>query len=47
MLRKQIQKLFDLTGKIAVVTGGAAGIGKGIAKRLSEHPRISPMWFCF
>ena len=29
--------LFDLTGKIAIVTGSTKGIGLAIAKRMAEH----------
>ncbi|MCY4581725.1 MAG: SDR family NAD(P)-dependent oxidoreductase, partial [Chloroflexi bacterium] len=29
--------LFDLTGRVAVVTGGSQGIGRGIALTLAEH----------
>ena len=36
MTTKSIAQLFDLTGKGAIVTGGATGIGQGIAFRLAE-----------
>ncbi len=29
--------LFDLTGKIAVITGSSKGIGRAIAERMAEH----------
>ena len=35
-MRKSIAEMFDLTGQVALVTGGAMGIGLGIADRLSE-----------
>jgi NAD(P)-dependent dehydrogenase (short-subunit alcohol dehydrogenase family) len=30
-------ELFDLTGKVAVITGSSKGIGKAIAHRMAEH----------
>ncbi len=34
--QESLAQLFDLRGKVAVVTGGAMGIGQGIALRLAE-----------
>ena len=36
MSKQRIEQLFDLSGKSVVVTGGAVGIGKGIASWLAE-----------
>src|SRR5689334_6632064 len=33
----QRESLFDLTGKVAVITGSTRGIGKAIAERMVDH----------
>src|SRR4051812_35846521 len=32
----RVQELFDLTGKVAIVTGGATGLGRQMADALAE-----------
>ncbi len=32
-----MSKLFDLTGRVAVVIGGTSGLGRAVALGLAEH----------
>jgi NADP-dependent 3-hydroxy acid dehydrogenase YdfG len=35
--KKNMNELFDLSGKVGIVTGGSGGIGKALAVGLAKH----------
>ena len=39
-----MQNLFDLSGKVAVITGSSKGIGKAIALAMAQHGARVVVW---
>lgn len=42
----QSSSLFDLSGKVALITGGNSGIGLGLAQGLAAQGCEVPIWGC-
>ena len=46
-LQDSVFKMFDMTGKVTIITGGSGGIGYEVARALAEAGSNIALWYQF
>lgn len=44
-LQDSVFKMFDMTGKVTIITGGSGGIGYEVARALAEAGSAVALWY--